>query len=111
VANAANIFMAILDNPDEPEFGSRVVTSTMQQAHRAAAAAGLVQHEMKPAFHPMAIPNWRDCLTCTVCGFVLVTKAMFEQAPHWLKVYLAALALSDWLLVVPEIAEDVRAAE
>ena len=107
--NAATIFMAVTEIPAGEDIypaeqpGALVVTSAMKDAH--AGAGAVVQHDMAPAFHPLVIPNWRDCLTCRICGYVLVTQAMYEQAPHWLKVYLAALYLEDWLLLVEEVPE------
>ena len=104
--NAANIFMATFGFQDDPArtgILKVVATTEMKTAHTG--DGGVVAHDMAPAFHPLVIPRWRDCLTCRICGYVLVTQRMYEQAPHWLKVYLAALYLEDWLMLIPETPE------
>lgn len=102
--NAANIFMATFDQIESATgLGALVVTTDMKQAHQ---RVDVITHDMRPTFHPLAMPNWRDCLTCWVCGYTAVTQRMFEQAPLWAKVYLAALYLEDWLMLVEELPEE-----
>ena len=107
MTSTENIFMAVVEAPDEDILAVPLVTSDMKAACRP--AERLVLHDMRPTFHPKAMPNWRDCLTCYRCGYTIVTQAMFEQAPLWAKVYLAALYLESWLELLEDLPEEADA--
>lgn len=100
--NATDLFLSTVGGFGD-EYAPLVVTADMRSAHQ---GDDIISHDMRPAFHPIAMPNWRDCLSCWVCGYTLVTQRMFEQAPLWAKVYLAALYLESWLELIEEAPEE-----